>query len=450
MKERLINNLGLKILSLFLAFFVWLLVVNVSNPEVTGSQVVTLDIENADVLLNAGRTFEINGKSTVSVTYDIHTLDEYKVRPSDFRAYIDLAELYDVTGSVAVKVEVLNNKQIIRNASAKPGVIRVKTEELQVKEFALAARTKGTQEDGYAVNGITLNPASVTVEGPISQVGMINYAGVEIDLKGRSESFGGVAVPVFYDANGNPMEDNERIKTNISEISYNVMINKIKTLSLDFDVSGEAAPGYRYTGVECGTKSIAVSGLVSKLASLNTITVPATELNVDGAVEDKVVTVDIRNFLPEGVALAGTEDAMVEIRMKVEPLTTRTKNLSESDITLENMIHNMNYRITPNRMEVTLRGLADDLDSLSGEDLKAFIDVAGLEPGVYEMAVEFEDSEVFSVPEPPMVQVEISSHVVLPGGASSHEISAPGTTAAAESESESEPESLGGDETSPS
>ena len=32
MKEKLINNLGLKILSCFLAFFMWLIVVNVSNP----------------------------------------------------------------------------------------------------------------------------------------------------------------------------------------------------------------------------------------------------------------------------------------------------------------------------------------------------------------------------------------------------------------------------------
>ena len=37
MKEKLINNLGLKIISCYLAFFVCLVVVNVSNPEGTGS-----------------------------------------------------------------------------------------------------------------------------------------------------------------------------------------------------------------------------------------------------------------------------------------------------------------------------------------------------------------------------------------------------------------------------
>ena len=45
MKERLIsNNLGLKILSLFLAFIIWLVVVNVSNPLVNRRREVTLEI----------------------------------------------------------------------------------------------------------------------------------------------------------------------------------------------------------------------------------------------------------------------------------------------------------------------------------------------------------------------------------------------------------------------
>ena len=38
MKEKLTNNLGLKIISVFLAFFVWLAVVNISNPEVSDYQ----------------------------------------------------------------------------------------------------------------------------------------------------------------------------------------------------------------------------------------------------------------------------------------------------------------------------------------------------------------------------------------------------------------------------
>ena len=46
MKERLLNNFSLKLLSLLLAFFLWLLVVNVSNPMIEGSKEVQLEIEN--------------------------------------------------------------------------------------------------------------------------------------------------------------------------------------------------------------------------------------------------------------------------------------------------------------------------------------------------------------------------------------------------------------------
>ena len=87
MKERLIsNNLGLKILSLFLAFIIWLVVVNVSNPLVNRRREVTLEIENSEVLTAARRAYEISVKNTVIVSFDVHTRDEYRVRLADVRA----------------------------------------------------------------------------------------------------------------------------------------------------------------------------------------------------------------------------------------------------------------------------------------------------------------------------------------------------------------------------
>ena len=53
MKEKITHNLGLKILSVVIAFLVWLIVVNVSNPEVTDSVNVPLEVLNGDVLANA-------------------------------------------------------------------------------------------------------------------------------------------------------------------------------------------------------------------------------------------------------------------------------------------------------------------------------------------------------------------------------------------------------------
>lgn len=398
MKEKLINNLGLKILSIFLAFFVWLIVVNVQNPVNRRSREVTLEIENEQVLTAARKTYEIVGKNTVTVNFDVHTRDEYKIRPTDFRAYIDLAELYDVTGSVQVKVEVLNNKELISDTEARPGVIRVKTEELQTKPFELAVDTQGEPADGYALNGVTLSPSYVTVEGPVSQVGLISYAGVEIQID--SEMTGdtqGVVEPTFYDANGNELTISDRIKVNTPEIQYQLLINKVKNLPLDFDVSGTVAAGYQYTGVECSTRNVAVIGLKSNLASINRISIPASELNISGATADKVVTVDLRDYLPEGVELAESENPQVEIRIKVERLVNRTVTLTDGDIIRENPSEELRYRLVPNRIEVVIQGLSEDLDSLSGADLEATLDLANLQEGSHTGALRFKISDVFSV-----------------------------------------------------
>ncbi|MDO4267760.1 MAG: CdaR family protein [Eubacteriales bacterium] len=417
MKEKLINNLGLKILSIFLAFFVWLVVMNVSNPLTDDSKEVPLEMENGQVLTSAGRAYEISGKSTVTVSYSVRARDAYRIRTADFRAYVDLSELYDVTGSVEVKVDVLNNADLISSVEPKPGVVRVQTEELQSKPFSLQVKTDGTVEDGYAVGRTELSPSQVTVQGPISEVGLISYAGVEIDVDGQSSDVEGTAKPVFYDANRNPLTISDRITVTPAEIQYTAAINKVKNLTLDFEISGTAASGYQYTGLECSVKKVAVTGLRTNLAEVNKITIPSSELSISGASADVVKTVDLRNYLPAGISLADSVDPEVEIRLKIEPLVERTVILNESEIERRNASDDYEYRITPNRLEVVIRGLEEDLDSINGRDLSAYVDLSGIQPGTHAGRLQFESDAVFDIISYSDFQVEATQRasVLVPG-----------------------------------
>ena len=51
------NNLVLKISSLAVAFLVWIIVVNVSNPIVTRNISVPLNVVNANIITDAGKTY---------------------------------------------------------------------------------------------------------------------------------------------------------------------------------------------------------------------------------------------------------------------------------------------------------------------------------------------------------------------------------------------------------
>lgn len=408
MKERLINNLGLKILSVFLAFFVWLVVVNVSNPLTRGSKEVQLDIENEQVLLAANRTYEISGKSTVTVNYKVQTRDAYKISASDFRAYIDLADLYDVTGSVPVNIEVLNNDSLIKDVEARQSVVRVETEELQRKRFELSVKTEGKQADGYEVNGIGITPDYIYLEGPVSQVGQISHAGIEINIDGLTEDYSGVAEPKFYDSNDNERPLEKKVISDTSEVAFHVTVNRVKKLPLDFEVSGTVAPGYQFVGVECATSTISVIGLRTSLASLNKITIPASELNLDGAMADRVVTVNVKELLPEGVQMIQSEASEVEVRLKVERLVTKAFSLADSDITKVGESDIYHYRLIPSQIEVTMQGLREDLDSLQPEDLLAMLDLSGMEPGKHKGVLTFGANDAFKVQSHTDFEIEVS------------------------------------------
>lgn len=421
MKEKLLNNLGLKILSIFVAFFVWLVVMNVSNPLTSGSKEVPLETVNGQVLTAANRAYEINGKSTVTVNYRVRTRDAYRIKASDFRAYVDLAELYSVTGSVEVKVEILSNKELISEITTKPGVVRVQTEELQSKPFELQTKITGHAAEGYSDGKVELTPATITVEGPVSQVGMISYMGVELNVDGATSDLTGTAKPRFYDANGNELSDiGDRITVDTEEISYRVAINKVKNLPLDFEVTGTVAPGYQYTGVECSSRDVKVTGLKTNLADVNKITIPASELNINRAASDVVVTVDLRDYLPEGVELAESQNPSVEIRLKVEKLVNRTIILMDEEIEQKNPSEDYHYRFIPEKMEVVVQGLSEDLESLNGSDLGASVNLADLGPGMHSAVVEFEPDAAFTIVSSSELQIDVvQSADVLEAGTSS-------------------------------
>ena len=396
MKERLTNNIGLKLLSLFLAFFLWLLVVNVSNPEVERSREVQVEIVNEGTLTAAGQTYEIVGKNTVTVSYRVRTLDEYRISSSDFRAYIDLEDLYDVTGAVPVSVEVVNHKELIDSdsVSIKPNVIHVETEALQRKRFALETNPQGTVRDGYALGDVTVSPEYVYVNGPISQVGQISGVGIEYNVDGAYFTIEDTASPVFYDANGNEIQPGDRITLDTKEISFTQEVLRVKNLPLILNVQGTVASGYRYTGMECSEEVIPVIGSGSD--SLDSIVIPAEELDIEGASQSVTVTLDINDYIPEDVTIVGNHNT-VTVQLNIEPLESLTLSVDLKDIPETGRSENYRYSFGSTYVDITVSGLAEDLEALTIEDLGAQINLEGLAPGENNGVLEFEDNDIFTV-----------------------------------------------------
>ncbi len=397
MKEKLTNNLTLKVLSVFLAFFIWLAVVNISNPDIEGTKEVPLEVENESVLKASGKTYELlNDKNTVTVEYKVRTLDSGSVSASDFRAYIDLADMWEPTGSVPVKVESKNSR--IKDVTARPGVIRVQTEDIQRKPFDISVKYEGTEEDGYQHGAVTISPSYVYVSGPVSLVGQISNVGIVINIDGANSDLSGSAQVECFDANGNQITNlDDRVTLSRSDIDYTLPILKTKNLSLVMEPEGRVADGYKYTGIETGVNSVSVVGLKSTLADISSITIPKSELNIDGATEDKTVTLDLTKYLPEGVQLADKASSELTIVIKVEQLETRTFQVPVEDIRQVGASSHLLYEYDRNTVNVQIEGLAEDLDQLSEDSLGAEMDVSNMTVGVHAGTITFQLGDAYEL-----------------------------------------------------
>ena len=416
MKEKLTNNLGLKILSIGLAIFAWFMVVNVVNPLVVDTEEVPVEMINEDILSRANLTYELVGEKTVTVTYEVRTRDRYRVSASDFYAYADLANLYDVTGSIPVTVEVTNRdaRGLIEGAvTVKPGVVRIQTEELQRKRFDVVPHVTGEAAEGYAIGNVMVRPEYVYVTGPISVVGQINSVGVEVEVPGIESDVSGSSRVILYDANGNELVGLEdKVTLSRGEVDYQVSVLRVKNLSLDFQVSGEVADGYRFTGVDSDVRTISVEGMKSALASLSTIMVPGELLNISGATQDVTVEVDLNELLPDNVSMAAASATSAMITLRVEKLEERGFSLNTRGLQLAGVSEEYEYEFEEDQVTVWIRGLSEDLDRLDPSSLVGLVDVSMLGAGDMDVDVEMELTEGFEL----MRSDPLQLHITLIGG----------------------------------
>ncbi len=416
MKEKLTKNAPLKLISLLCAFLVWLAVVNVANPIQTKSIEVPVNITNEEVLESSNLTYEIEGKSTVTILVSARARDIYRFTSEDFKAYADLSELYSVTGAVPVTVEVLDDEQYLASNGngvkyevKAPGTVHIKTEELQTKRFALIYHVTGTPagDKDYLPGKVKLTPNYAYVRGPVSQIGQISSVGVEIDIDGKDSDLSGTAVPKFYDANDNELTLSSAVTILGGDISYELTMLKVKKLALDFQVSGQVADGYRMTGVECDVDRVSVAGLRSVLAHMNTLLIESPELSAEGLTADKKCTIDLAEFIPPGLDLAGMDNTSVTVTLKVEQLGNRTYTIDSKDIQLKGASEEYTYELADGTAPLTVRGLKEDLDSLSPDKMSLSVDVSGMSPGMHTAVLSYQLDDAYSLVGTPSITLEV-------------------------------------------
>ena len=327
MKRFFTDNLWLKVLSLLIALLLWLLVVNVSHPEVTDTKTVPLEVENQSAFESQNKSWEID-RTSVTVSYSVRTNSRSMISASDFHAYVDLKD-YSITGSVPIYVDVLNDKdELIGDVTVRPTVTRVIIENIQEKKFEIKHTLTGTPKNGYKVSSVIMSPEYVYLSGPESEIGRVSSVGININVEGISQNEDGVSDLVYYDANGNELYDLKNVSASTSAIHYAVTLYKEKSVNLLSSVTGTPAAGYQYESTAVSPASVELAASTYIIDGMTVFELP--KIDISGATGTKTVSFDLTQYLPAGVELADGQDAEVNVTVRIEKIP-ETEALSESD-----------------------------------------------------------------------------------------------------------------------
>lgn len=424
MKNRLTRNWGLKLGSFLFAAVLWLIVTNINDPIGTIRVYnVPVTIQNADLITNSGQVYEVLDHTD---TLDVVTISAKRsiIDSLDVSNVVAVADVNDLTSLNTIPIKLSTNKYNDRLDSIKGNVdsVRLNIENEKTKTLQLRTETTGTVKEGYMVGDITAEQNLIAISGPESVVSQVKRAVATVDVSGFTNNIGTDAEIRLYDEDDKIINSASIVK-NISKVRVTVEILEVKTVDINWKVTGIPARGYLATGeISAGKNSVTIAGRSKTIENITAIEIPETALDITGVTENFETIIDITKYLPDGVILAEEGfQGKIRVNVAIEPVTERVVNLPVNQVQVLNVPQGFTIETAEEGQTyaITLVGLETDLYELDLGTLQPSIDIAEymaeegmetIEEGIYAMGVTFHlENENITVRDAVRLRLELTA-----------------------------------------
>ena len=394
-KQKLTKNFGLKVMAFVFSLFLWLIVVNVDDPvtQQTFSN-IPVSLENQDIITQQGNVYQVLDGQNVTAVISARRSVLQDIESDDIIATADVKEMDTDTGLIPVEISVANLTagRDYQTAASVPNNLRIQVEKSGKKVLPLTASTSDVStRDGYIIGNTTVSPERVTITGAESQIEVIDRAVAYVEASGLSKDTDLTAELRLLDKNGNILDQNQ-LTNNLGEdgITVHLEILGSKSVPLNFGVSGTPADGYQYVGVSSEPESVVIYGTQDVLNEIDSIDIPDSEINIDGATENVETSIDITPYLPEETRLVDENGNNILVTARVAKEGTKSFDIPVGSITVNNLDDDLTISGygSGDDLEVHIGGPQAQLDSLELGDLSVSIDLKSCtKAGEYEVPV---------------------------------------------------------------
>ena len=377
------RKIGYMLLSLAIAFGLWLYVITTVSPGSTDTYYnIPIVWEGESVLNENGLMVTAVSSNTVNLRLSGNRSDLSKVNSANITIKADLSKIREPGTQIPISYstptfpgEVASNAFVIE--TKEPDTIYVTVVRRVSKTVPVEVAWVGSTAEGFMIDreNKTLDYPEVTVTGPESVVNSIAMATISVDLDGRRESISETYNYTLCDDQGNPV-DARLITTDVEQVRLDVSIRRVKDLRLTYNLVPGGGADADNTTVKLSAETIRVSGSEAALENLgDTLTIGTINL---ADITKSSASLTFAISLPEGITyLTG----ITEVTADVSFHGLATKELTVTNIQSINIPEGLSVELITEKLTVTLRGPTEQISKVTPEDVTAIADFTGAEVG---------------------------------------------------------------------
>lgn len=354
--ERITNNFWWKLLSIALAFLLWLVVVNVEDPLKTKTFYdIPVEKLNIEIIEKNKKAIEYLDGETVTVKVKGKRSVVDRMTSSDIVAYADL-ERKSITGAIDIVIEVADTLTVIEK---EPTMMMVELENIITVQKEVQPYMEGEPGEGYIYLDPVVTPNNIEVEGPESKVALIKSVLVPVKIAGVTRDVTLYGSPQIIDESNEVIKD---LKMSASQVQIQVPIEKVKLVNIKENINRSVADGYELIGITLSQDTLRVRGKAAIIDVTDTLTISG--LDISNITEDTTLSVNVIGLLTSGLNVYEDETS-IDVLIDVEPIVEKTIVIEHKDINLKYLADDLTFGYDDEKSySITFRGIESKLEEI--------------------------------------------------------------------------------------
>ena len=369
------SNLGLMILSLILAFFVWAFASLQQDPILENT------ISAQVVITGQPLNGEIVSASTLPATVSVRlrapqsvfdTLEGVKVQVP-----VDLSKLG--VGQHELRLVPVVDASPTTLLVARPATATVTIEKMVEKPVPVRVSLIGTPAIGYRATSSAVEPKQVVISGTQAVVDKVANVDAIVSVDNVRSSVDQTVRLVARDSGG-ALVGAVSITPEVAQVRVPMeQLSNYRDLAVCLKTTGIVANGYELTGIEYTPQVVTVLGLKEEVQKLPGC-VDTLAISIAGAKQDVEQRVGLN--VPPNVTLVD-ENLSVQVRVSVKAQQgSRTVSRRLEVIGVNKPL---TATLSPSTVDIVLSGSLPQLSVLTDSDVRVQVDATGLPAGVHQV-----------------------------------------------------------------